>query len=198
MIIWVNGAFGSGKTQAAHELQRRIPNSYVYDPENAGYFIRDNLPKDATRDDFQHYPMWREFNYSMFKHIDQESDQLIIAPMTISNAAYFDEIVGNLRRDGVVVQHFTLCASKEVLLRRLRSRGEGANSWAAQQIDRCMSGFSNEVFQRHIDTDHLSIDEVVETIGALADVKLLPDNRSNSRKKFDRLKTKFAHIRFFG
>jgi len=198
MIIWVNGAFGSGKTQAAHELQRRIPNSCVYDPENAGYFIRDNLPKDATRDDFQYYPMWREFNYSMFKYMDQESDQLIIAPMTISNAAYFDEIVGNLRRDGVVVRHFTLCASKEVLLSRLKSRGEGANSWAAQQIDRCMSGFSNEVFQRHIDTDHLSIDEVVETIGALADVKLLPDNRSNSRKKFDRLKTKFAHIRFFG
>lgn len=61
MIIWVNGAFGSGKTQAAYELHRRIPNSYVYDPENAGYFIRDNLPADVKRGDFQHYPMWREF-----------------------------------------------------------------------------------------------------------------------------------------
>ncbi|MEX3619483.1 AAA family ATPase [Paenibacillus glucanolyticus] len=198
MIIWVNGAFGSGKTQAAYELHRRIPNSYVYDPENAGYFIRDNLPADVKRGDFQHYPMWREFNYSMFKYLDQESNQLIIAPMTITNADYFNEIVGHLRRDGVAVQHFTLCASKEILLRRLRSRGEGTNSWAAQQIDRCIDGFSSEVFRHHIDTDHLTIDAVVETIGALARVDLLPDHRSPAKKTIDRIRTKLAHIRFFG
>lgn len=174
MIIWINGAFGSGKTQTAFELQRRIPNSYVYDLENAGYFIRDHVPLDAKRDDFQDYPMWREFNYSMLKYLDQESDQLILAPMTITSVDYFDEIVGGLRQDGVVIQHFTLCASQEVLLRRLRSRGEGSNSWAARQIDRCIHGLSNEVFQHHIDTDHLSIDQVVETIAALAEVELLP------------------------
>ncbi|HBD65376.1 MAG TPA: tunicamycin resistance protein, partial [Clostridiales bacterium] len=44
MIIWINGAFGSGKTQTANELHRRIKNSYVYDPENIGFFIRDNIP----------------------------------------------------------------------------------------------------------------------------------------------------------
>lgn len=44
MIIWLNGAFGAGKTQTAYELRRRLPGSYVYDPENAGFFIRDNLP----------------------------------------------------------------------------------------------------------------------------------------------------------
>ena len=93
----------------------------TYDPENAGYFIRDNVPRDAKRDDFQHYPMWREFNYSMFKYMDQESDQLIIA-MTVTNAEYFDQIVGNLRRDGVKCKDFTLCASKEVLLDESRTR----------------------------------------------------------------------------
>ena len=44
MIVWLNGAFGAGKTQTAYELRRRLPGSYVYDPENAGFFIRDNLP----------------------------------------------------------------------------------------------------------------------------------------------------------
>ncbi|MDR0635583.1 MAG: AAA family ATPase, partial [Treponema sp.] len=29
MIIWINGAFGSGKTQTAFELNRRWNNSYV-------------------------------------------------------------------------------------------------------------------------------------------------------------------------
>ena len=40
MIIWLNGAFGAGKTQTAYELHRRLPGSYVYDPENAGFFMR--------------------------------------------------------------------------------------------------------------------------------------------------------------
>ena len=36
MIIWINGAFGSGKTNVAYELNRRIESSYVYDPEEIG------------------------------------------------------------------------------------------------------------------------------------------------------------------
>lgn len=39
MIIWINGAFGSGKTQTSYELQRRIPNSVVYDPEKIGFLL---------------------------------------------------------------------------------------------------------------------------------------------------------------
>lgn len=60
MIIWINGAFGAGKTQTAYELHRRLPDSYVYDPENIGYFIRKNLPPALCEGDFQDYPMWRE------------------------------------------------------------------------------------------------------------------------------------------
>lgn len=40
MILWINGAFGSGKTQAAYELNRRLKNSFVYDQENIGYFFQ--------------------------------------------------------------------------------------------------------------------------------------------------------------
>ncbi|BFH13703.1 hypothetical protein J6TS7_38700 [Paenibacillus dendritiformis] len=135
MIVWVNGAFGSGKTTTAYELHRRIPGSFVYDPENAGFFIRKNVPHEMKRSDFQDYPMWRECNYSMLRHIDAEYDGAIIVPMTIVNADYFNEIAGKLREDGALVHHFALCASKEVLLKRLKTRGEGGQSWAAQQID---------------------------------------------------------------
>jgi deoxyadenosine/deoxycytidine kinase len=33
MLIWLNGPFGVGKTQTAHELSRRLPTSVVCDPE---------------------------------------------------------------------------------------------------------------------------------------------------------------------
>ena len=54
MIIWINGAFGSGKTTTAIEIERRLKNSFLYDPENIGYFLRRNMPKEIWAvDDFQ-------------------------------------------------------------------------------------------------------------------------------------------------
>lgn len=196
VIIWVNGAFGSGKSQTTHELHRRIPGSFLYDPENAGYFIRKNVPSSTALDDFQDYPMWRESNYGMLNYINGKFDGVILVPMTLVNPVYFDEIVGRLRRDNRTVHHFALCASKETLLRRLKSRGEGANSWAARQIDRCREGLSHEVFRHHLDTDALTIGEVSEQVAALAGIRLLPDNRSAIRKKADRLLTQLKQIRF--
>ncbi|WP_256760527.1 AAA family ATPase [Cohnella sp. WQ 127256] len=197
MMIWVNGAFGSGKTQTSFELQRRIPNSFVYDPENAGYFIRRNMPKELSKGDFQNFPMWREINYSLLKYIDSKYDGIIIVPMTVVDPIIFDEIVGELRKSGVTVNHFTLWASRDVLEKRLRSRGEGKNSWAAQQIDRCLSGLSNDVFQQRIATENMSIEAVAETIASILNISLLPDHRGWLKKRVDRIKTQVKHIRFF-
>ena len=56
MIIWINGAFGAGKTQTAYELHRRLPGSWVYDPEETGFLLRKTLPSALRLDDFQDYP----------------------------------------------------------------------------------------------------------------------------------------------
>ncbi|WP_025028525.1 AAA family ATPase [Caldalkalibacillus mannanilyticus] len=196
MIIWINGAFGSGKTQTAHELHRRITNSFIYDPENVGYFIQKNTPTTTKLNDFQDYPMWREINYSMLKYLNNNFKGTIIVPMTIVNPQYFSELVGLLRTEGITVNHFALCASEEVLLKRLRSRGEGRTSWAAQQIKRCLEGLSNEVFGYHLDTNIMSIEDVVEQIANKLDIKLLPDNRGSIRRKFDKVITQLSYIRF--
>lgn len=197
MIVWINGAFGSGKTQTSFELHRRIPDSFVFDPEHAGFYIRKSIPKAASRSDFQDYPMWREINYAMLAYIQKEYSGTIIVPMTIVNPQYFEEIVGRLRSDGHTVHHFALCASKEVLLGRLRTRGEGKRSWAAQQIDRCLDGLSSDVFRHHLQTDDWTISQTAETIASLANISLQPDHRGKVRKALDRWKTKRSHIRFF-
>ncbi|AWB44525.1 tunicamycin resistance protein [Paenibacillus sp. CAA11] len=193
-MIWINGAFGSGKTTAAYELHRRLPGSYVYDPEQIGYFIRRNVPETTKIDDFQDYPMWREMNYSMLRYIDSAYKGQLIIPMTITNPKYFEEIVGKLRGDGIEIHHFVLFASRETLLKRLRSRGEGRNSWAASQIDRCLEGFKDERFEVLLDTDNLSIDEVVKQIAGMSGVSLAEDSRGRMRKTYDRLLTKLKHI----
>lgn len=195
MIIWINGAFGSGKTSAAYELDRRLTKSYVYDPEEAGFFIRDNIPPEIKQDDFQNYPMWREFNYKILKYIHSKYDGIIIVPMTITDENYFKEIIGKLRKDNIELKHFVLMANKDTLLGRLKKRGEGGKSWAAKQIDRCLVNLTKEVFQEHIDTDNMTIRQVIEHIANQCGFELLPDNRNWLQVKRDRIVVWLRHIR---
>ncbi|MFP3636254.1 tunicamycin resistance ATP-binding TmrB [Bacillus sp. SIMBA_033] len=195
MIIWINGAFCSGITQTAFELHRRLKSSYVYDPEKMGFAMRSMIPPDIAEDDFQSYPLWREFNYSMLSYLSDTYQGIIIVPMTITNDQYFDDIIGRLRQDGRTIHHFTLLASKETLLRRLRTRAEGKNSWAAKQIDRCINSLSDSLFTEHLHTDQMSIQQVAETIAAQANLPLEPDSRGSLRRFTDRLMVKLNHIR---
>lgn len=197
MIIWINGAFGSGKTQTAYELHRRIPDSFVFDPENAGYYIRDNLPKQASKPDFQEHSLWRGFNYEMLAYITGVYNGTVIVPMTLVDPGYFDDIVGRLRRDGLELHHFTLTVSRDTLIRRLRSRFEGSGSWAAGQIDRCVNGLSDSAFARHIHTDDLTVAQAAESIAGILNIQLEPDHRSGFKKALDKLTTQFKHIRWF-
>lgn len=195
MMIWINGAFGAGKTQTAYALHRRLENSYVYDPENAGFFIRDNLPPVLRTDDFQDCYLWRSFNAEMLAYIAERHTGDVIVPMTVTNRDYYGEITAALP-EAYRIQHFILCAGKETLLKRLASRLEGRNSWAAQQIDRCTQAFDDPNFGGHrIQTDGMTIDQVVEHIAALAGLTLLPDSRSGLRRFFDRAAVQWLHIR---
>lgn len=175
MIIWINGAFGSGKTQTAYELQRRMQNSYVYDPENAGFFIRENIPESIRTEDFQDYPMWRTFNFDMLDYISQHYIGHIIVPMTITSRQYYDEIIGALSKK-YDIRHIILYAKKETILRRLESRPESSRLWAEQQIDRCINAFDKDIVKYKIFTDDMTIHQVVEQIASLTDINLSEDS----------------------
>lgn len=58
VIIWVNGAFGSGKTTLTEQLLRVLPESMKFDPEYIGYILTRWVPA-ADSGDFQDLPVWR-------------------------------------------------------------------------------------------------------------------------------------------
>ncbi|MCT1904799.1 AAA family ATPase [Oceanobacillus sojae] len=194
-IIWLNGAFGAGKTQTAYELHRRLENSFVYDPENIGFFLNQNLPGEVRKRDFQDYDMWREFNHKTIKYTAENYEGTIIIPMTITETSYFEEITGRLESEEIELHKFVLSASKEVIKQRLRKRLERKNSWGFKQIDRCITSLADEAFGEKIETDYLSIDGVVEIIAAKTNLVLKEDNRSNLKRRIDRIKTQIKHIR---
>ncbi len=165
MIIWINGAFGSGKTTVATLLREKIDGSFLYDPENVGYFLWQNEPESIKcKDNFQHEYLWRYFNYRMLKNIAENYEGDIIVPMTLVDRSYYDEIIEKLRSDGIKVSHFVLYAKRETLLSRLCGRGDGANSWPAAQIDRCVKAYDSGLFEGIIETDNKTVEEITEYI----------------------------------
>lgn len=205
MILWLNGSFGAGKTTVAHELQKRLENAYVYDPENIGYFLRKNSPRECRTPDFQDVPLWREFNYETLKWMAETYPGVILAPMTINRQEYFDEIIGRLEKDGVPVRHVILWASREIILKRLRSRNLRPSmmqrrimkkeSFAVQAIPRSLDFFAACPEEEKIFTDDLTVDQVVEQVAARCGLTLKPDHRSRMRKALDRGKVMLEHIR---
>src|SRR5690348_7546872 len=45
MVIWINGAFGVGKTTVARALHERWPDAVVFDPEQLGFVLRRIVPR---------------------------------------------------------------------------------------------------------------------------------------------------------
>lgn len=167
MIIWINGAFGAGKTHTAFELARRLGDTHVADPEILGFGINKVLPP-GDRGDFQDRPQWRTSVAQTLIQADAEDGPtFIIVPMTLVNPDYFDDIIGEIRSAEIDVRHYALQASPEVLQRRLSARTLGfADSWALEQIPRCVSALATDRFATHLDTNDRSLDEVVEAIAA--------------------------------
>ena len=195
MIIWINGAFGSGKTTCTFELNKRLPNSFVYDPENIGYFIRKNIPIELHESDFQNHDQWRLFNYEMLKYLNISYEGIILVPMTLVNRQYYDEIIGRLIEEGIDVKHFILYAEKKTIEKRLNKRFEWRNGWAKSQIDRCIYAFNHDITDEKIITDNKTVDTIVEELAEKSGLTLVIDKRSYIKKLFDKSVTFIKHIR---
>jgi cytidylate kinase len=164
MIVWINGAFGSGKTSTARELNKRLKGSKVYDPEEVGLFLREHVPGAEAYSDFQDHPLWATLNYDILKHLDSQAQTCVIVPMTLVNEQYYGQIISKLREGGTELLMYTLLASKKTITSRLTKRGEVEGSWAFQQIDRCLEQLYKPKFDKHIDTEDKCVNEVVDYI----------------------------------
>ena len=120
MIIWLNGAFGSGKTTLTEELRRRLPDAVIFDPEYVGYVLTQAVP--APTGDFQDLPSWRHLVAEHALTLRRFHAATLIVPMTLVNRQYFDEIIGALREAGEDVLHVFLDVPADVLESRIRAQ----------------------------------------------------------------------------
>jgi hypothetical protein len=200
MLIWLNGPFGVGKTQTAHELSRRLPTSVVCDPEQVGFGLRRMLPRHL-RTDFQELKSWRDGVVEVLDLVLRKHDGPVIAPMTVIDPTYFEETVGRLRDMDHEVHHFSLLARRETVLKRLQGRGLGRavpfvrDTWAESKVDGCLSSLRDPAFATHVWTDDLTIPEVADRIANTAGTTLTPNTDTRLQAHVRRTWTTLKHIR---
>ncbi|MFB9463870.1 NUDIX hydrolase [Streptomyces cinereospinus] len=138
MIVWVNGAFGAGKTTTARELIDLIPNSTLFDPEVIGGTLTHLLPAKRLAEvgDFQDLPAWRRLVIDTAAALLAELGGTLVVPMTLLRQEYRDEIFGGLAARRISVRHVLLAPAETILRKRIADRGtvpdEDAPDGAAQ------------------------------------------------------------------
>ncbi|MBD0669435.1 AAA family ATPase [Streptomyces sp. CBMA156] len=208
MLLWINGPFGAGKTQTAHEIQRRLPGSVICDPEHVGFGLHRMMPPQL-RGDFQDLPAWRQGVVEVLDRTLTAHPGVVIAPMTVVEPAYFRETVGRLRERGHDVRHFALLAERGTVVERLRERGFGhvltfvagqdaplrRESFALSKLDLCLERLRDEEFARQVWTDRLTLPQVADHIAASSGLTLAPNTDSVLRGRVRRAWTGVRHIR---
>jgi AAA domain len=164
MIIFINGAFGAGKTTAAEGLAARLPDRLLFDPEEVGYFLRAVLRPIDNPDDFQDLSLWRTLPVQTAGLLRATYGRDLIMPMTIWHPPYFTEVIGGLRAIDPDVHHFCLIARSETLQGRLRGRGDVPGGFAWSHITRCVDAFQNPLFARQIPADDRTPGDLAATI----------------------------------
>ena len=164
MIVFINGAFGVGKTTVAERLVQRIPHSLLFDPEEVGYLLRNVLSPIEKPDDFQHYTMWRPLVVKTAQMLLETYQRTLIMPMTFWHLPYFEEVIGGLREIEPDFYHFCLTAPIPVIHARLEQRGEEREGWAWVRAEWCYNAYQSPLFEQKIPTETLSSEEITETI----------------------------------
>ncbi|MES4903927.1 MULTISPECIES: NUDIX domain-containing protein [unclassified Streptomyces] len=176
MIVWLNGAFGAGKTTAARELVDFLPGSTFYDPELVGDGLRMMLPRKRLDEvsDYQDLPSWRRLVVDTGAALIAEVGGPLVVPMTVLRQEYRDEIFGGFAARRIPVRHVLLHTDETILRERIAEReavpgdadaSESVRRWCLEHLAPYRSALQWLVDDAHVvDTTGLTPRQTAEHI----------------------------------
>lgn len=196
MLLWINGPFGVGKTNAADEIQRRLAGSVICDPEHLGIGLHRMMPS-RLRTNYQELSAWRQGTSEILQLLLAKHPGDVIVPMTVIEPGYLEEILGPVRASGHQVRHFALLADRLVIMRRLRGRSlpMWRDTFAEGMLDECLDRLSRDEFAEHVRTDDLTIANTADRIAASAGLTLGPATSHFLRARARRTWVTIKHVR---
>ncbi|WP_055527454.1 AAA family ATPase [Streptomyces graminilatus] len=127
MIVWVNGAFGAGKTTLAAALAGQLADAVVADPEAIGSAVGTALRGHPwAAQDYQDCPPWAATTVSFISGLHAYTGGPVIVPMTVLVQDLATTMVMALS-EAADVYHLVVHAERDVLKQRIaadRALGE--------------------------------------------------------------------------
>ena len=166
-VIFINGAFGVGKTTVSRLLVERLPRSVLFDPEPVGLVLsraRAALFPPIV-DDFQDLAAWRTTSVRLIRLVSGFRATVVV-PMALSNVSYLNEFLTGARAPGRKTLHFCLTAPLATIHARLSQRAprHGPTEWQLRRSQECCDVHSRPEFAEHIATENRSPREVADEI----------------------------------
>lgn len=176
MIVWLNGAFGVGKTTTCGHLARGDDRLRTFDPEWVGYMLAHNLSDHAVTD-FQQYPSWRRLVPVVADEISRFTGQHLVAAQSVLVEDYWREIAAGLADLGHEVFHVLLDADAENLHARIDADDEEpahVRPWRHRHVDVFQSarGWLRPAADLVVDAVALDAPEAARQIATEVDVRL--------------------------
>ncbi|MCP5029293.1 MAG: AAA family ATPase [Actinomycetia bacterium] len=134
MIVWLNGAFGVGKTTAAQVVCDQA-GWRLFDPDQVGSMIAANL-SDLEFRDFQDLRPWRRLVPAVAEEIQRYTNTPLVAVQTVLVEDYWAELAADFEQREMPVVHVVLDCGTEELRRRIESdEVEGqAKQWRLDRL----------------------------------------------------------------
>jgi predicted kinase len=143
VIVWINGAFGSGKSTTAGLVVDMLDGAKLFDPEYVGYMLMPFV--QSPTGDFQDLPLWRHLVVETMSGLAQQYPHPWVAPMSLINPAYRADILGGIRGRGVEVFEFVLAVPEEQLRARIDADqvDTKASQWRHDHVSQALTAFAS-------------------------------------------------------
>jgi hypothetical protein len=134
--VWLNGAFGAGKSTTAKKLVEMSAGLRLFDPEWVGFMLRANLG-DHEFTDFQQLPPWRTLVPKVASDVAGLTGQDLVAAQTVLDHGYWAELHAGMTRLGHRVVHVLLDAPVDVLRARIDADQAGVDirAWRHEHLE---------------------------------------------------------------
>ena len=142
MIVWINGAFGAGKTTTAGLVAKHSAGAKVFDPEYVGYMLMPFV--ESPTGDFQDLQLWRHLVIQAMTGLAQQHPATWIAPMSLINADYRAEIFDGIRAAGVDLREVVLQLPEQLLRARIDADQVETNArgWRQDHVTQALTTFA--------------------------------------------------------